>query len=281
VEFAEAQLTIRERVNALVDVGELLKIQQEERDNATTAVAKGGVLSMFKKEDGIMTRKERREHAKTMREFKKAVYLLEKDSEDLREAAESSNEYNPLIPYAKLFIGIISILLSLLWILQIILYILPSNPATSFINKYLEFWKVFPLFGFLTVAAFNIYALFCAIKGCFKCGLRFLWFSLYPMEYNKTYMSAFLFNTGLILLCVAPVVQLSVEAFGAYAANTAASLLFLTQLKHLKLFKYFYENNVFIYAFLIISFLTTIYLCRQPRENPRSALELRDRLKAQ
>jgi LMBR1 domain-containing protein 1 len=269
-------------VNALVDVGELLKIDQEERDNAGSQAAKGGIMSMFQKNksDGTMSRKEKREHEKTLKEFKKAVYLLEKDSEELREANENQNEYNSLIPWAKLFLGIISCLLSLLWVLQICLYVLPANPASAFLNSYLEFWRIFPLFGFLTVAAFNIYALFCAIKGCFKFGLRFLWFSLYPMEYNKTYMSAFLFNTGLILLCVAPVVQLSVEAFGSYAANSAASLLFLTQLKYLEFFRYFYENNVFIYVFLILSLLTTVYLIFRPRESSRSALELRDRLKA-
>jgi LMBR1 domain-containing protein 1 len=288
-ELAEAQQSIRERVNELVDIGELIKIERDER-NSTSANNSGSGVGFWKKlgcgggggGGGGLTRRQRKEEAKTLAEFKKAVYLLEKDVEDLKTCSENYDSYNPFIPYMKLVLGIISALLTLLWILQICLYILPKYATIPFLNSYLDFWrKYFPLFGTLTIAAFSLYALFGAIKGCFKCGIRFMFIQLYPMEYNKTYMSSFLFNLGLILLCCAPVVQLSTEAFGEYAANTSAYQIFFNQIQYLTFFKYFFENDVFVYALLVMLLLTTIYLCFKPLDkDTMSALELRDRLKA-
>lgn len=284
-ELAEAQQSIRERVNELVDIGELIKIERDERKNASANTRNnGGFLKRLGcgGGGGGSTRSQRKEEAKTLAEFKKAVYLLDKDVEDLKACSENYDSYNPLIPYMKLVLGIISALLTLLWILQICIYMLPKYATIPFLNTYLDFWrKYFPLFGTLTVAAFTLYALFGAIKGCFKCGIRFMFIQLYPMEYNKTYMSSFLFNLGLILLCCAPVVQLSTEAFGLYAANTAAYQIFFNQIQYLTFFKYFFENDVFVYALLILILLTTIYLCFKPLDkDTMSALELRDRLKA-
>jgi len=284
VEFAEAQQSIRERVNELVDIGELVKIEREERNGvANTNNAGGGFFQRFKGGGGGgMTRAERKEESRTLKEFKKAVYLLEKDVEDLKACSDNFDSYNPIIPFIKLLLGIISGLLTLLWILQICIYMLPKNPKIPFLNTYLDFWrKYFPLFGVLTIAAFSLYALFGAIKGCFKCGIRFMFIQLYPMEYNKTYMSSFLFNLGLILMCTAPVVQLSTEAFGLYSANTAASQIFLNQIQYLTFFQWFFFNDVFVYALLIVMLLTSVYLCFKPLDkNAMSSLQLRDRLKA-
>merc|ERR1719293_239319 len=73
VEFAEAQLSLRDRVNELVNVGELLKIEREERAQQQA----GGGGGFFNRE----ARKAAAEEKKTLLQFKQAVYLLEEDAE--------------------------------------------------------------------------------------------------------------------------------------------------------------------------------------------------------
>jgi len=139
----------------------------------------------------------------------------------------------------------------------------------------------FPLFGVLSVATFSFYLLLCAVKGCFKFGLRFLFFQVHPMKINKTYMSSFLFNTGLVLLCALPVVQFSVSAFQDYARYTTINQVINVQLKYLKFFGWWWQKKVFEYAFLVIILLTCLYLGCRPRDQSASnSIKLRDKLKS-
>merc|ERR1712157_618914 len=134
--------------------------------------------------------------------------------------------------------------------------------------------------GVLSIAVFGFYLLCTAIKGCFKFGLRFFCFQLYPMAINKTYMSSFLFNVCLILLCVVPVVQFTAAAFGDYARHSNISQIFGVQIMYLKFFQYFWVNKLFYYAWLIIGILTTIYLAMKPRDTSLDSIELKERLKS-
>lgn len=278
VEFAEAEMSIRERVNELVDIGELIKIDQDEKENSG---GKGGWFKIKSRDE----RQEAKEEKKTLLQFKQAVYLLEQDVEDFKNCSSNYQSYNPLIPYAALIFGVISFVVSIFWILHIILYIIPlglgKNPVTPFLNSYFMWFDGwFPLFGVLSVAIFTVYLMFCAVKGCFKFGLRFLFFTLHPMKVNGTYMSSFLFNTGLVLLCALPIVQFCVTAFDSYAIYATVNQVFGTQIHYLKFFNYFWTNNVFVYMLLAFSVLTALYLGCRPRDTSADSLELRDRLKS-
>lgn len=269
VEFAEAQVNIRERVNELVDVGELIKIEREERRRTSD----GGMFSGFSKEA--------REERNTLLEFKKAVFLLEEDVEDFKACSSNYNNYNPLIPWFALFFGILSTLISLVWVIQISITILPNNPVHPFLNDYLKWFDSwFPLFGVITVAAFSFYLLLCAVKGCFKFGLRFLFFQLHPMQVGKTYMSSFMFNVALVLLCALPVVQFTTTAFSDYARYTTVAQVMGIQVQYLKFFGWFWQNNLFVYILLGIALLTSLYLFFCKKEDPaKSSINLRDRLR--
>lgn len=48
--------------------------------------------------------------------------------------------YNPLVPYFKLVLGVISILISIVWLIQIIVYMLFTPPLHPFLNTYLQFF---------------------------------------------------------------------------------------------------------------------------------------------
>lgn len=288
VEMADAQTGIKARVNELVDIGEMIKIERDEKtmqSNTNTSEKKGffGFLSGGSNSNSgrQMTRKEKKEAKQTLLKFKQAVYILETDVEDFKASTTSYNEYNPLIPYASLLFGLLSIIISILWVLQIAVYVLPETPIHPLLNSYFQWFdNWFPLFGVLSVALFSFYLLICAVKGCFKFGLRFFFFTIHPMRPNRTYMSSFLFNIGLLLLCSVPVVQFSTYAFASYARNTTALQVFGTQIRYLKFFSFFFVNHVFIYAFLAFFGMTCLYLAFKPRDQATDSTVLRERLKS-
>lgn len=278
LEFAEAKQSIRDRVNELVQIGELMKIEREQKGR-TGAGSSGGFCG---KKNAAMSRKEMKEEKRTLREFKKAVYMLDNDVDDFKNCTSNYNKFNPLIPIGSLLLGICAFVISIFWILHIIVFVLPpSNPIAPFLNNYFKWFdRWFPLFGVLSVAIFAFYLLLAAVKGCFKFGLRFLFFTIHPMEINKTYMSSFLFNTALVILCSLPVVQFCSASFADYARYATVRQIFGTQIHYLAFFNWFWKTNFFIYALLAVTLLTALYLGCKPRDTSSDGLSLRDRLKS-
>jgi len=275
VEFAEAQVSLRERTNELVEIGEMIKIERDEKEQAGMT-SNFGTWSMDRD-----TRKAAKDEKQALLGFKQAVYLLEKDVEDFQAVATNYENYNPLIPYFCLLLGIIAIVVSFIWFIQIIVYVIPNPPLTPLLNSYFKWFDSwFPLFGVLSVALFTVYLLLCGLKGCFKFGLRFLFFQIHPMKVGKTYMSSFLFNTGLVILCAMPVVQLCQDAFADYAAFANIRQIFGVQIYYLTFFGVFWQNNIFVYVFLVISILTALYLWCKPRDQSANPEALRDRLRS-
>jgi len=255
-EFADAQMVIRNRVNELVNIGEMLKLDRDER--RSTGESKG-LFSGFSKD----ARAERN----TFLEFRKAVFLLEEDVEEFQACSAHYENYNPLWPWVSLFFGIFSVVLSLAWIAHIAVFMIPPTPIYPLLNNFFQlFESFFPLIGVLSVAIFTLYLLLCAVKGCFKFGIRFMAFQIHPMKLNKTYMSSFMFNVGLILLCALPVVQFCVTAFSNYARYTNIAQVMGTQVQNLKFFTWFWSSNVFVYALVSVTGLTTLYLFCKPRD---------------
>jgi len=274
-EFQEAQQSLRDRTNELVDIGELIKIEREEK--AQLGLSSSWGASLFDAEK----RKEARDERQAILGFKQAVFLLESDVEDFQACTANYENYNPLIPYIGLIGGFLSMIISFLWFLQIVIYVLPSPPLSPFLNSFFSWFDSwFPLFGTLSVALFTVYLLLAAIKGCFKLGMRFLCMTLHPMKPGKTYMSSFMFNIGLVLLCALPVVQFCSTAFADYARFATIRQIYGVQVEYLKFFSFFWTNYVFVYAFLIIMLLTSVYLMCKPTDQATNSQALRDRLKS-
>jgi len=207
--------------------------------------------------------------------------LIEKDVSDFRAVSDNYENYNPLIPYISIVLGFFAVIISFLWLLQIIVYVFPNPPWIAFLNTYfLWFDSWFGLFGILSVALFTVYLLFCAVKGCFKFGLRFMFFKLHPMEVGKTYMSSFMFNIGLVLLCALPVVQFCQNAFSEYCASATIRQIFGVQIQYLTFFGWFWNNNFFVYCFTILFGLTVLYLACRPKDQAANGQGLRDRLRS-
>merc|ERR1712216_336188 len=201
-QYAAAIRSISERTTELIDIGEA--IQREERA--------GKARSMSIREKYAW----KKEQKATYNQFKQAVFVIEEDYRDLNFCHKEWNAYNPLIPIGKLILGSVSIVLTLCWILHICLYMLARSPypngtpTSFFLNRYLEWGSkeiAFSLFGTLSVLMFSMYLLFCVMKGNFKFGMRFFIFELHPMKVGETYMSSFLANVSLILICTPALVM--------------------------------------------------------------------------
>lgn len=272
VEYAEIQMSLRDRTNELVDIGELIKIEREQK-------AQAGMASRFSAWSlDSETRKAAKEERQAILGFKQAVFLLEEDIEHFQAAADQQN-YNPLIPYVMLLLGCCAIIISVFWFIHIVIYVFPNPPFAPFLNNYFKFFDSwFPLFGVLSIALFTFYLLIAAVKGAFKFGLRFLFFHIHPMKVGKTYMSSFMFNIALVMMCALPVVQFCQEAFADYTSFADIRQIFGVQIQYLQFFSVFWTRQIFVYIFFGISVITSIYLARQPSDQSASGQALRDRL---
>merc|ERR1712183_379284 len=117
--------------------------------------------------------------------------------------------------------------------------------------------------------------------GCFKFGLRFLLFQIHLMEVGKTYMSSFMFNIGLVLLCALPVVQFSAKAFSDYARYTNIYQVMGVQVEYLNIFQWFWTHNIFVFMFISVTFLTIMYFVFRPHDLKRNNLDFRYRIKSE
>lgn len=84
-------------------------------------------------------------------------------------------------------------------------------------------------------------------------------------------MNSLLFNTCLILLSSISVTHFCSRAFREYVSMTDIDIIFGTQIRYLKFFKYFYTYNIFIYGVFSLFIISFIYLLIRP--NDRVSLE--------
>jgi len=205
--------------------------------------------------------------------FKRDVLLLESEFENLRISKMHQGE-NLAVSTVKLLVGILSAILSLMWVFHIILKILvpqiDSRIHVEFIDAIFSACEgsgIYPL-GVALFALFTFYLLICVVKGCLKFGMRlFFLFSIHPMKRQGTPLNSILFNVEMVLITSAAVVQFAQTAFSSYLRLTASDIIFSAQVKYMSFFKFFFERNIFIYALLGWFLLTTLYLLIRPRES--------------
>lgn len=206
--------------------------------------------------------------------WKRDVYLIEEEFEKLEIAKYHQGE-NPVVSFTKLLFGIIFVILSICWIIHIVIYIVmrpltPSGyPTSVFLNDIFISCENAGLYV-VSVAffgVFNLYLLVCTVKGCLKFGMRiFFFFAIHPMKAKETPLNSILFNVVLVLLTCGAVVQFAQECFADYVRLTDADLIFSVQIKYLMFYRFFFENDIFIYTLLGWFVLTLIYLLMRPRE---------------
>lgn len=214
--------------------------------------------------------------------FMAGVYSLEKDYHVYKNQAEIENT-NPLVFIGKLILGIVLGIVSILWLIHILLDMLimvNGYPAHTFFNKMLIGLDDGNA-GFIATAIFgalSLYLLWCCQKGNIKFGLRFFCCTIHPMKENETWMNSFMFNIILLLLCATSVTQFCSYAFSQYTRLTSIQLIFGSQVKYLRFFRWFFDYNVFVIALVIWAGLTCIYLCIRPSDKPDYLKKIDERL---
>lgn len=206
----------------------------------------------------------------------KELILLEEDEVELTamfpqgDNADSKWAFTVMGYILKFTLGIVSVMVSLAWILHIVLYVFVQPAVTPFLNDFfIELDNAFPLFGVLAFAIFCFYLVCTVIAGNFRLGVGVGFVTVHPMRVNGTLMSSFLFNVGIIMLSCLAVIQFCAQVFDAYANDTEIEDIFGNQVEHLRGIKYLYVYNVFLIAFCAFAVLSGCWLAVQYSRDPR------------
>ena len=99
-----------------------------------------------------------------------------------------------------------------------------------------------------------------------KLGLRFFFISLYPMKPKETFSTAFFANIIAANFYVFPIVHLMVDLFRGYMRSSSITLMYVVNIRHLWMFKWFWERNFFIVWMIVWYFISLIYFILKPVE---------------
>lgn len=262
--LASTELELQERTAEIIEITTLMKRER-------TALA-----AENSRESKSLLRKRYMNDRIEVNKLTQMVFCVERDVEEFHISKNLRSQYNPLVAPFKLGLGIFFAILSLLWLLQIILAILTEPQATPFLSLYLlSFDSWFPMFGNLTYALFSLYLLFCTIQGCFKMSMRVIFIKIHPMKVGATYLNAFLFNLGVVMMCTLPLINFCVLAFSGYTIDTDVYFLFIVQTNNLRFFNTFFQSKLFPWLILLMACIFLPYLLYRPRDRPPTTEAMR------
>ena len=240
-EYTEKKRSLAKRATELVDATEsLLQIVSSEHTS----------------------RSQKRQANNTFAQLQNFHHLLAADVE-LLETVRHLRSQNPLKLFGLLFFGIFSMSMSILWMVHICIFMVPSDPVDDFLNSFLMdleniFGGDFPIFGVLAYGLFCFYFLACVVYGQYKLGIRFLLWKVYPMKIGETMLNSFIVNAWVIMLSSIPIVHFAVLAFPSYAKFTDVNMVFGTQASYLSGIRYVYDHHLFEYLMVLISIFTLL-----------------------
>lgn len=206
------------------------------------------------------------------REFKQAVNDTEDDWKFVKKAFEDGG--GSIFPYLIATVaGVVSLVLTLVWIAHIIIYMLAPFPLFSFLNGlFFVLDLAFPLFGLVAYGIFALYLLICAIFGNIQVMSNLPLISVFPIKWKDTMLNSFIFNTGVLLLISITIVQFSTNAFSQYSRLTSIDAYFNVQIKYTKGLYYFFQYvHYALFVFIFIGAVLTIIssLCYTSQKQKR------------
>lgn len=165
---------------------------------------------------------------------------------------------NPVIPWMKLFLGIICIIVSLVWIIHIFIYTIFD--VYPFLNNFFHLLdNKFALSAVIFFGLFTYYLYLCVVSGATTFGLNLIFIRVHPMEAANTPINSILFNAGLLLFASFGVALFATLNFPIYTRLTALDMIYGVQIRYMKGLSYVWEYG--IYAFLIIFVIALIVRC--------------------
>jgi len=210
--------------------------------------------------------KEKKQYNQLFNELKVGVNIIDEQYQ-LINIQNAIGNTSVIQYYLSLVLGIIFMIFSIIWIIHLILFILLKK--YYFLNTILNYFNNNGI-TFLSTSLFCIlcfYLLICIIKGNFKFGIRFIILgSVHPMKKNDTYLNSILFNIMLILITSISLIHFCVKAFNEYVSMTDIDIIFSYLIKNLTFFKFFFDKNIFEWAFCAIMLISFIYLILRPND---------------
>ncbi|EKG03049.1 hypothetical protein TCSYLVIO_005913 [Trypanosoma cruzi] len=160
------------------------------------------------------------------------TYFLEAQQEQLIWAYTKAGG-SPFIIYGRLFVGIFSLCLSILWILHIFIY--NTFYKNLFLNQILiSLNNIFELFGIFIYGIFIFYLIWISFEGQVRLGIRLIFFQIYPLKPHDTTLNALLFNISISLLISPAIIEFASRSFQEYGPRTTINALMNIYVLHLK-----------------------------------------------
>ncbi|KAG0555100.1 hypothetical protein KC19_12G144000 [Ceratodon purpureus] len=203
---------------------------------------------------------------KNFLKIQQELVFLEQDEQALTEVfpqgekADASWALTVLSYLACLFFGLVGMVVSVMWLVHIIIFMLCDPPEDPFLNQiFIELDNAWGLLGTVAFGFFCLYLLLAVISGEMQIGMNFLFFRVHPMKWGATMMNSFLFNVGLIIASSISLIQFCAKAFSLYADATAVQEIFGGTIESLRGIKYLFRYNIFQIGFVCFAFMTILY----------------------
>jgi LMBR1 domain-containing protein 1 len=254
--------------------------EQKKEEIALFAIDLKGICMKLKKAEingdnkKCICSKSRLKYENLLKQLKICVSIIEDQYEKIN--FKSTENKNGAIGYLMtFFLGIFSLILSIIWILHIIFYIILKKNEKPFFNVLnvilIKLTKI--NLSFVSIGIYfllSLYLLFITIKGNFKIRSRIFYLGIiYPLKKNNSYMNSILFNVKLIMITSISVVQLFLRAFSDYTSMTDASLIFNVQIKYLLINGYLCKFNIVEYGLFSMAIISFIYFIISSNEMDR------------
>lgn len=221
------------------------------------------------KEDVLTYGRNHKTVRKRYAKFEEQVNALEETYKQV-EIAYRFRGGNPIWPWVSLFLGILSIIFTICWIVHILLYyVLDIHP---FLNVFLNALdKAFPYAAIVAFGLFAYYLYWCVVDGTTSVGLNILFIRVHEMEEGNTPMTSILFNSIIILFASFGVALFSCMNFSIYTRLSSLDMIYGVQMQTLKGLKYVWKYGVYVFfAFIIIGLIYK--LCKTKASTPRTQI---------
>jgi LMBR1 domain-containing protein 1 len=202
---------------------------------------------------------------KVLNKYRIKVYLLQEEFNEAKLSYERRGG-SRIVPVLRLIAGILGYGLTLVWILQIVLW--NAFGVWPFLNGlFIALDGVVVFFGVVFYSVFAYWLLVCTVCGNFKFALRVPFiFAIHPVKVGQTYLSAFLYNVELIMLTSLSLSHFLNTSFSVYARLTASNVIFNLILGYLRVWQWiWYALTWLLIAVAVTSF---IFLLIRPRDSP-------------
>ena len=217
---------------------------------------------------------------------------------NLHEVEKKLFDYNPLIPYLKLILGVLGGILSILVFLNVLLgHMITYSDGTGVfgILDEMQYGITYSWGGpcgtiFYTIVI--IYLEICLLEGIMNIGLKLCTFvNIHPIRLDGTWMNSFLVNLQLAMISSLALLNFIVRYQPKFTNGTTASFYFNYQMNNTNGLEWFYYGitlDLFFFCWGIISFVLQLLrpyfrcmkCCRDDDESIGIKKDLRDREKA-